>query len=33
VPPPPDPGDAPWWMRAAGAVARSIGSIVGALFD
>lgn len=32
VPGPPDPGDEPWWLRAAGAIAEAVGSAVAALF-
>ncbi len=32
VPDPPDPGEAPWWVRAASAVAGAVGSAVSALF-
>jgi D-alanyl-D-alanine carboxypeptidase (penicillin-binding protein 5/6) len=32
VPDPPDPGEAPWWIRAGSAVAGAIGSAIGSLF-
>lgn len=32
VPAPPDPGEEPWWVRSAAAVAGALGSAVGALF-
>lgn len=33
VPPPPGAGDLPWWVGAAGAVARGLGAVFGAFFD
>jgi D-alanyl-D-alanine carboxypeptidase (penicillin-binding protein 5/6) len=33
VPPPPEADDLPWWVGAAGAVARGVGAVLGAFFD
>ena len=32
VPGPADPGDAPWWVRAVGAVVGAAGAVIGSLF-